>query len=114
MKLVDDPQVADWLTHLSGGPEDFDWDAGNRTKNRKHGVEQTEVEAMFQYTLVFLGRIIEPAHNEDRWLVLGQDASDRRLALVFTRRGKRLRPVSCRPVRVNERRIYEEAIQEDK
>lgn len=112
MKLVDDPVVADWLRQLDAGPDDFDWDRGNRTKNRKHGVEQTDVEALFQFPMVFLGRIVEPAHTEDRWLMLGQDIRGRRLALVFTQRGKRLRPVSCRPMRTNERKLYEETIQE--
>jgi uncharacterized DUF497 family protein len=30
--------------------------------------------------------------------------------LVFTRRGDRLRPISCRPMRRTERQVYEEAI----
>ena len=112
MRLVDDPEAASWLEGLGGTPDDFGWDAGNRTKHRKHGVEPADVEAMFQHSTVFLGRIVSPAHSEDRWLVLGQDFSGRRLALVFTRRGQRLRPVSCRSMRVNERRLYEEAIRE--
>ena len=37
----------------------------------------------------------------------------RKLALIFTRRGERLRPVSCRPMRRNERKVYEEAIREE-
>jgi uncharacterized DUF497 family protein len=112
MKLVDDPEAATWSAQLGGGSEDFDWDAGNRTKNRKHHVEPADVEAMFLHTLLFVDRIVEPMHNEDRWLALGRDTSGRRLALVFTRRGPRLRPVSCRSMRVNERKLYEEAIQE--
>jgi uncharacterized DUF497 family protein len=112
MELVNDPEGAAWLGQFSGEPDAFEWDAGNRTKNRKHGVELDDVAAMFQHDLVFLGRIVTPAHNEERWLALGQDARGRRLALVFTRRGQRLRPVSCRPMRRDERRIYEEAIQQ--
>lgn len=113
MKLVDDPEAAEWLRQLTGGSEDFDWDAGNRTKNRKHEVEPADIEALFRFSLVFVGRIIEPVHAEKRWLALGQDARRRRLALVFTRRGRKLRPISCRPMRRNERRIYEDALQED-
>ena len=113
MRFVDDLEMAAWLTEFGGGPDDFDWDEGNRTKNRKHEVEPTDVEAMFQHPLVFLGRIIEPVHNEARWIMLGQDANGRHLALVFARRGQQLRPVSCRPMRINERKVYEETIQED-
>jgi uncharacterized DUF497 family protein len=43
-------------------------------------------------------------------LVLGEDGKHRRLALVLTRRDDRLRPISCRPMRGKERRVYEEAI----
>ena len=93
--------------------KDFDWDAGNRAKHRKHGVEPTDIEAMFRGPTVFLGRIIEPAHDEDRWLLLGQESQQRPLALIFTRRGEQLRPISCRPMRVNERKAYEEACQDD-
>ena len=40
----------------------------------------------------FAGRIVEPLHNEPRWLALGEDATGRRLSLVFTKRGDRLPP----------------------
>jgi hypothetical protein len=39
----------------------------------------------------------------------GEDAAGRRLALIFTRRGDRLRPISCRAMRPKERALYEEA-----
>lgn len=109
MRLVADPAVSGWLEQLSGAADDFDWDAGNRSKHRKHEVEAIDIEGMFRAPTVFVGRIIQPAHDEARWLVLGHDARGRRLALVFTRRGDRLRPVSCRRMRANERRLYEEA-----
>jgi uncharacterized DUF497 family protein len=113
MKFGDDPETAEWLAQLTGGSEDFDWDAGNRTKNRTHHVEQADIEALFRFSVVFVGRIIEPVHPENRWLVLGQDEENRRLALVFTRHGQKLRPISCRPMRRNERRIYEDTLQEN-
>src|SRR5271169_2266428 len=112
MKLAPDREVASWLDALAGEPEDFDWDAGNRAKNRKHRVEPENIEAMFRRPrfIVFGGHIVEPAHDEPRWLVLGKDEKRRRLALVLTRRGDRLRPISCRPMRLRERAVYEEAI----
>ncbi len=113
MKLAADATLAVWLEKLSGRPEDFDWDAANQTKHRKHGVEPEDVEALFRHRTLFLGRIVEPTHDELRGLLLGQDASGRRLALVFTRRGARLRPVSCRAMRRQERKVYEEAIAEE-
>ena len=110
MRLIEDGEAARWLEQLRGGPEDFEWDAGNCSKNRKHGVEPQDVEAMFGSPIVFAGRIVEPAHDEPRWLVLGASRRGRRLALILTRRRDRLRPVSCRPMRRNERRVYGEAI----
>jgi len=65
---------------------------------------------MFRSPIVFAGRIVEPGHAELRWLVLGRSRQGRRLALVLARRGDRLRPISCRPMRRAERKVYEEAI----
>ena len=113
MRLADDPEAARWLEDLAGVPEDFDWDKGNRDKNRKHGVEAAAVESLLAGPILFAGRIVEPAHSEPRWLLLGRDRNGRRLALIFTRRGDRLRPVSARPMRRKEREAYEEAIDDE-
>jgi uncharacterized DUF497 family protein len=92
-------------------PENFDWDDGNRNKNLKHGLSCEEIESLFrQDQFIFAGRIIEPAHTEWRGLILGQADSGRALTLIFTRRGERLRPISCRPMREGERRFYEASI----
>ena len=111
MKLAADPAAVAWVKRLRGASGDFDWDAGNRNKSRKHGVEAVDVESFFQSRTVFLGRVVEPTHDEDPRLMLGQDAHGRRLALIFTRRGNRLRPISCRPMRREERVVYEEALE---
>ena len=110
MRFVDDPEIAAWLEALEGIWQDFDWDAGNRTKNRKHGVDTEDVEALLGQPVLLAGRIVQPEQNEPRWLLLGRDDKGRRLALVFTRRGGLLRPISCRPMRRIERQVYEEAI----
>lgn len=110
MKFVADPAAASWLEDLCSRPPEFEWDAGNRTKSAKHGVAIEEVETILRHAVLFAGRITEPHHDELRWSLLGRDDRRRRLALVFTRRGDRLRPISCRPMRRQERRVYEEAI----
>ncbi len=107
MKLADDPEAATWLENLPAEPDDFQWDEGNRTKHRKHGVATRDVEAMFQHPLLFAGRIVDPAHLETRWLALGQDGRGRRLTLIFTRRGDRVRAISCRPMRPSWRLLQE-------
>ena len=67
------------------------------------------VHALIGGDFYFAGRIVEPVHDEPRWLALGEDATGRRLSLVFTRRGDRLRPISCRAMRRKETALYEEA-----
>ena len=95
-----------WLDDLVGSSRDFDGDAGNRLKSEKNDVVATQVEQILRHPVLFAGRIVEPAHEEPRWLLLGIDGSGRPLALIFTRQGRRLRPISCRPMRRSERRLY--------
>jgi len=109
MKLAADPATERWLIGLTGADHEFEWDIGNLTKNRKHGVEAGDIQALVGGDFYFAGRIVEPGHTERRWLALGEDAAGRRLALVFTRREDRLRPISCRAMRPKERALYEEA-----
>lgn len=103
--------MAAWLVQFRGRHGAFDWDAGNQTKGQKHKVEEADIEALFQRPIVFIGRIVEPIHPEARRLLLGQDSQERFLALLFTCRAQRLRPISCRPMRRNERRMYDQAIE---
>ena len=103
MKLGPDPDTAAWL---AGSPE-FEWDDGNSTKSeRKHAITIAEMESIFAGRMVFAGRIVEPDRGEPRWLLLGETDTGRPVALVFTRRGERVRPVTCRPMRTNERVFY--------
>ncbi|MBI2058709.1 MAG: BrnT family toxin [Nitrospirae bacterium] len=112
MKFEPDGEAARWLEDLAGMPGEVDWDEGNRMKNLKHGVTSEEIESIFrQEAYLFAGKIVDPTHAEWRGLVLGQTDSGRRLALIFTRRENKLRPISCRPMRRNERRLYETSIE---
>jgi uncharacterized DUF497 family protein len=100
-----------WLRDFVPDPENFNWDDGNRHKSLKHGLSCKEVESLFlQEHYIFAGRIIEPTHEEWRGLILGQSESGRAIALIFTRRGEMLRPISCRPMREGERRFYAASI----
>ncbi|OFV95012.1 MAG: hypothetical protein A3F68_11905 [Acidobacteria bacterium RIFCSPLOWO2_12_FULL_54_10] len=85
----------------------FEWDRGNQAKNLKHGLTLEDIESVFWQPYVFAGRIADPAHSEWRGLILGQSAQGRRVALIFTRRGERVRVISCRSMRPAERRLYE-------
>ena len=111
MRLAGDPDALRWLLSRRETATDLDWDAGNLRKSRKHGVESHEIETILRRDFYFAGRIVEPSHSEPRWLVLGENDADRRLALVLTRQGDKVRPISCRPMRRKERALYEQAAQ---
>ena len=114
MKLFADPTAAHWLQEFVPDPDAFDWDKGNVTKNIKHGYSIDEIESIFwQREYIFAGRITEPSHEEWRGLILGMTDIGRLTALIFTRRGEKVRPISCRAMRENERRLYEKTIQKE-
>ena len=92
------------------GIEEFDWDAGNRDKCRKHGVSLAEIEAL-------LGGhpLVAPDHghsiDEMRFIAVGRTAADRPVFIAFTfrmRSGRPLfRPISARYMRAKESQRYE-------
>jgi uncharacterized DUF497 family protein len=114
MRLVGDEEMAAWLDTFPALAEDFEWDTGNRSKNLKHGVHAEDIEGLFREPIVFAGRIAEPLHDEPRSLLLGRDPGGRLLALIFTRRGEKLRPISCRRMRRKEKGVYEDALQSER
>ena len=88
----------------------MEWDAGNSTKSEaKHGFYAADVESILALAVLFAGRIVEPAHEEARYLLLGVTSNGRRAALIFARRGEELRPTSCRAMRRKEKEAYDEA-----
>ncbi len=111
MRFEQDEELARWFEGLVITEEVFQWDRGNATKNVKHGVSRKEIESLFLGSFVLGGRIIEPHHIENRWIVFGESATGRNLTLIFTVRDELIRPISCRHMRKEERKLYEEIIQ---
>ena len=112
MRFEQDEDIARWFEELVITGEVFQWDQGNSTKNiKKHGVNQKEIESLFLGSFVLGGKIVEPHHVENRWVVFGESMKGRRLTLIFTIRDNLIRPISCRSMRKEERKIYEETIQ---
>ena len=106
MKLVAEPDVAAWLE----ARPTMEWDLGNSRKSQtKHGFSTANVESIFDSPVLFAGRIVEPAHEESRYLLLGVTSDGRHAALIFARRGDKLRPISCRPMRSREKEVYHAA-----
>ena len=100
------PDIAEWL----GTRPQMEWDAGNSTKSQtKHGSSTADVESILEAAVLFAGRIIEPAYDKPRYLLLGVTSGGRHAALIFTRRGDKLRPISCRAMRKREKEAYDAA-----
>jgi uncharacterized DUF497 family protein len=93
------------------GATGFDWDEGNREKCQRHGVQLTDIEAMFGRPLSVLP---DPAHsrNEERFKAIGRNEDGRHILIVFTLRERDgevlIRPISARFMHQREVRYYEE------
>ncbi len=108
MKLVSAPDVAAWLQERPV----TEWDAGNATKSEsKYRFSAAALDSLLDGPVLFAGRIVEPVHDEARYLLLGTSADERHAALVFARWGDRLRSISCRAMRRKEKEIYDAAIE---
>ena len=96
------------LSEFFQGIEGFQWDDANSSKNwTHHHVSQTEAEQVFLNRPVVVTDA-RPA-TEARWFAFGHTDGDRRLTVVFTIRGPRLRVISARPMRRSEKKSYEQA-----
>jgi len=90
----------------------FDWDDGNRGKSAdRHAVTAGEAEQPFFQEPFLVAHDAAHSQTEERFFALGQSASGRRLFLVFTFRGDRIRVISARDMNRRERGVYEQAQQ---
>ncbi len=86
----------------------FDWDEGNTGKNwKRHKVTDQECEEVF-----FDPRLLvyyDKAHSakEARYYALGNTFAKRRLFIVYTLRGEKIRVISARNMNKKEKREYE-------
>ncbi|MEX2033175.1 MAG: BrnT family toxin [Candidatus Colwellbacteria bacterium] len=89
------------------GPAEFEWDVGNKGKNKKHGVLDSESEEVFFDEKKVILKDVLHSGTEPRYILLGQTKKDRLLFIAFTRRGKRLRVISARDINKKEKHLYE-------
>jgi uncharacterized DUF497 family protein len=85
----------------------FDWDEGNRSKCREHGVSLAAIESVFRSSVAVQPN---PLHSksEERFKAIGRSEAGRWIFVVFTVRGKRLlRPISARFMHEKEVEHYE-------
>jgi uncharacterized DUF497 family protein len=88
----------------------IDWDPQKARSNvGKHGVHFSDVEIVFSDPFAVVA--CDPdAEDEERFVVLGADATGRVVVAVYTYRGDTLRLISARPATKRERLCYEEGI----
>lgn len=85
---------------------DFEWDDGNRAKCEKHGVGIGEIEALFRGSLR-VAPDVKHSRTEQRFLATGRNAEGRPIFVVFTWRGRTIRPLSARYMHAGEAAKYE-------
>lgn len=89
-------------------PLSFDWDQGNIDKNRKiHQITDKEAEEVFfsQPLKIFADKT--HSAGEKRFLTYGQTKADKKLTIVFTIRGDKIRVISARSQSRKERILYD-------
>jgi len=87
----------------------FEWDEAKAEQNlRKHGISFEEARTVFGDPFVLT--TADPQHSayEDRSVTVGISAASRLLVVVHTRRGGRVRIISCRGATKMERKTYEQ------
>ena len=87
----------------------FEWDEAKAKRNlQKHKIGFPEGATVFRDAMV--ASMPDPDHSidEERFVALGFSAHRRLLVVVYTRRGERIRIISCRKATTKERRVYEE------
>lgn len=102
--------MADEIAGLLGQVAGFDWDAGNAPKVAgRHGVEPGECEQVFFQEPFVVSYDAAHSAREHRWRALGQTLAGRRLLVVFTVRGTRIRVLAARDMNRKERAQYAES-----
>lgn len=88
---------------------EFEWDKGNIGKNKKHEVEDKEVEEIFfDENKVTFPDVIHSTENEERLRIIGKTKKGKLLFVVFTKRSKKIRIISARRINRKEVPLYEE------
>jgi uncharacterized DUF497 family protein len=87
----------------------FDWDQGNISKNwEKHKVTPAQCEELFFNMPLIVQMVEQPSASEKRYFALGKTDVGRRLFIVFTIRGNKIRVISARDMSKKERSVYHE------
>jgi hypothetical protein len=86
----------------------FDWNDGNREKNKKHNVSKIEIEELFFNPPFIVLPDTKHSNIEERFHCFGKTFDERKLLIVFTVRSEKICPISARDMNAKERKYYEE------
>jgi len=90
-------------------PIEFSWDKGNKEKNEiTHGVSIQECEEAFLTYPAVIVPDTKHSTTESRYLLLGNTNLMRKVSIIFTIRGGKIRAISARDMSKKERNLYEE------
>ncbi|HEY6320901.1 MAG TPA: BrnT family toxin [Thermoanaerobaculia bacterium] len=86
---------------------EIEWDARKAASNLlKHGVDFADAALVFEDELALTQQDLH-SHDEERFVTLGCDPTERLLVVVYTWRGERVRLISARRATSKEHRHYE-------
>lgn len=95
-------------------PISFEWNKGNINKNlKKHNAADKEAEEVFSNKFLKIFQDIKHSQKEHRFVAYGITNASRKLTVVFTLRGQKIRVISARDQNKKERRVYEEKVKID-
>ncbi len=98
------------MDDLASAATEFEWDEGNATKNwERHRVTRVECEETFLHRPLVVARDEAHSRGEPRLALLGRTSRGRRLVIVLTLRGKRIRVISARDMSRAARKEFEHA-----
>ena len=89
---------------------EFEWDKGNLSKNKKHGVEDRESEEVFLDERRFIFKDKVHSGKEERFRILGKTKTKRLLFIAFTMRNRKIRVISARDINKKEVYLYEKKV----
>mgnify|MGYP001594043008 CR=1 FL=1 len=88
----------------------FEWDKGNVDKSfKKHKISPNEAEEIFLDEDLKIIKDIRHSQKEQRLIALGKTFSEKKLFIVYTVRGEKVRIISVRPMDKKERSHYEKS-----
>jgi len=86
----------------------FEWDRMKAARNtRKHGVRFPEAASVFLDANALFQLDEEHSESEERYTIIGRSIHLRELFVVHVERGERIRIISARVAKPDERRDYE-------